>query len=282
MGRIYVCIGRYAGTPYTIKKAWVHVSCVEELCFYICNNAYLLEDDFFGPELVNWLEEECNLVEIARNLRSLVRQGAKLDVLVRTLLTQVHYCKDSEIDEVEKLLLSSDKISPVDKCKVRADYFLKNQKYVLAQKLYEELKDKLLHDPHPEQVVDQLAQVYHNLGVIYANLFMLNQAGEYFKLAFELDHKQSHMVAYLAACRIQMKDNEYLKHIATVPGAYEASAELEEMLKTTLQEWNVSEEKIRAGGFEHLRQESNLKELDMAVLQQVSVYKDEYRNHMND
>lgn len=282
MGRIYVCVGRYAGTPYTIKKAWVHVSCVEELCFYICNNAYLLEDDFFGPELVNWLEEECNLVDIARNLRSLVRQGAKLDVLVRTLLTQVHYCKDTEIDEVEKLLLSSDKISPVEKCKVRADYFLKNQKYVLAQKLYEELKDKLLHDPHPEAVKDELAQVYHNLGVIYANLFMLNQAGDYFKLAYELDRKQSHMVAYLAACRIQMKDNEYLKHIATVPGAYEASAELEEMLKTTLQEWNVSEEKIRAGGFEHLRQESNLKELDIAVLQQVSVYKDEYRNLMND
>ena len=67
-----------------------------------------------------------------------------------------------------------------------------------------------------------------------------------------------------------------------MPGAYEASAELEEMLKTTLQEWNVSEEKIRAGGFEHLRQESNLKELDIAVLQQVSVYKDEYRNLMND
>lgn len=282
MGRIYVCVGRYAGTPYTIKKAWVHVSCIEELCFYICNNAYLLEEDFFSMDMISWIEEECNLVDIAKNLRTMVRQGAKLEALVRTLLTEVHYCRETEMEEVLKLLLGSDQVSPAEKCKVRADYFLKSQKYVLAQKLYEELKDNLLHNIHKEGVQEQLAEVYHNLGVIYANLFMLNQAADYFKLAYELDQKQSHMVAYLASCRIRMKDNEFLKHIATVPGAYEASGQLEELLKTTMDEWNVSEEKIRASGFEHLRTESNLSELDIAVAQQVSVYKEEYRNHMGD
>lgn len=298
MGRIYVCVGRYAGTPYTIKKAWVHVSCVEELCFYICNNAYLIEDDFFAPDLLNWLEEECNLTSLAKKLRTIARQGAKLDDMVRTLLSEVHYCRDTELEEVVKLLLSNDKISPYEKCKIRADYFLKNKKYVLAQKLYEELKvslaeeleksekSPLARESHIREIREQLAQVFHNLGVIYANLFLLDEAAVYFKEAYGVSGKDAHLEAYLSVCRMQMKDNEYLKFIADIPGAYEASKQVEETLKNTLEKWNVSEEKIRANGFEHMfkegKAEGDLKDLDLAAKQQALVYKEAYRNHMGD
>ena len=61
MGKIYQCIGRYAETPYTIKKTYIRVYCVEELCFYIFHNAEMIDESFAGNELIEWLAEECSL-----------------------------------------------------------------------------------------------------------------------------------------------------------------------------------------------------------------------------
>ncbi|MGN0346766.1 MAG: tetratricopeptide repeat protein [Lachnospiraceae bacterium] len=284
MGKVYACVGRYAGTPYTIKRAWIHVSCVEELCFYICNNAYLLEKDFFSADLLEWLEEECNLVDLSRKLKGMLKQGAKLDALVKTLLSDIQYCRDTEIEEVQKLLLSNDSISTIQKSKIRADYFLKNQKYALAQKLYEDIKEKLTR-PAVINTQDKaiLPYVYHNLGVIYANLFHYEQAAEYFQKAYELDGRPEHQMAYLAACRISMKDDEYLKHLSTLSqDAYQISGELEESLRTILEDWNRSEEKMKAGGIAHMYENHEQEEFALAILQQTEKLKDEYRSRMGD
>ena len=76
MGRIYNCVGRYAGTAYTIKNTWIRVYCVEELCYYICNNSYLLEDEFVSNELITWLEEECNLPMLVRRIRTQIGRAS--------------------------------------------------------------------------------------------------------------------------------------------------------------------------------------------------------------
>lgn len=294
MGRIYVCVGRYAGTPYTLKKAWVHVSCVEELCYYICNNAYILEEDFFAPDLLTWLEEECSLSALVKKLRGAIRQGGKLGDLVRILLTEIHYCRETEIEEVVKLLLSNDKISPFERCKIRGDYFLKNQKYVLAQKLYEELKlsleqelersekSPLSRDSYIKELRQHLAQVHHNLGVIYCHLFLEELAAKSFLEAYEISKSPSHLEAYLTIARIQMTDKDYLKYIAEIPGAYEASAAVEQKIKGTLEAWNVSEDKLRTGGFVHMLSEQNLQDLDLATGQQIFNYKEAYRSQMGE
>ena len=59
MGRAFECIGRLAGTPYTMKDTHVNIYSVEELCYHLVNNAELTGDLNDTEELADWLEQEC-------------------------------------------------------------------------------------------------------------------------------------------------------------------------------------------------------------------------------
>ena len=61
-------MGRYASEPLTIKNTYIRVWCLEELCYYICENADLLEDNFASNELIDWVADECGLKELAIKL----------------------------------------------------------------------------------------------------------------------------------------------------------------------------------------------------------------------
>lgn len=42
MGRVLLCLGRYARNPYFVERAYVNVYSVEELCYCLIRNAYLI------------------------------------------------------------------------------------------------------------------------------------------------------------------------------------------------------------------------------------------------
>lgn len=276
MGRVYACVGRYATTPYTIKKAWVRVYCAEELAFYICNNASLLEEDFFCPALLEWLEEECDLPLTAKRICSQKRVDDRLETLVRTYLQDIRFVSPQEMDELEKLLQANRSMSGVQKCKIQGDYFLQNKKIVLAQECYQSLLEQL--DPETDR--EMLASVYHNYGVAFAKLFLYEQAGKYFKTAYDLEEKEEHMVAYLATLRITMSEPEYLKKIATIPGAYGASGILEERLESAEADWKKSDEYMKIGGMERLKEEGGIADYYETMNFQLNVFKEEYRSMM--
>ena len=104
MNRVYACYGRYASTPYTIKKTHIHVFCVEELCFYIRENAYFIDDDFFDQDMFLWLEEECGLSSIAKKLRNKYRTDKSSESLVRILFEETFYADMDQLNQTLAIL----------------------------------------------------------------------------------------------------------------------------------------------------------------------------------
>ena len=47
MSRVHLCLGRLADNPYTFEKSRVRVFSIEELCFFLRENAYLLDENIF-------------------------------------------------------------------------------------------------------------------------------------------------------------------------------------------------------------------------------------------
>ena len=72
MGRPILCIGTYAKNPFHIEKIGKNVYCIEELCYCIVQNAFLLDEDSFNKELFDWIAVECSLDELADELRSML------------------------------------------------------------------------------------------------------------------------------------------------------------------------------------------------------------------
>lgn len=287
MGRIYQCVGHYAETAYTIKRTWIHVHCVEELCYYICNNAYLLEGDFINQEMLLWLDSECMLPALAKTLRAQIRQGVRLEAQVRLLLETVHYCPAEEIDAIVGMIAANDSMNSKQKNKIRADYFLKNERYALAlqayEELVEELKEELKENSNEKSGKDEkndklMASVYYNMGVIYAHLFLFGQAGEYFKMAYEKHEKEEYQVAYLAIRRILGPDAAYLRLIGENEEYYQASRVLEHMMDKTDKDWKTSEEHIRFMEMRRLRETGSMEAYTRQVEQMNTACKELYRN----
>lgn len=274
MGRIYQCVGHYAETAYTIRRTWIHVHCVEELCYYICNNAYLLEEDFINQDMLLWLDSECMLPTLAKTLRAQIRQGVRLEDQVRLLLETVHYCPAEEIDAIVGMIAANYSMNSLQKNKIRADYFLKNERYALALQAYEELTEELT------KVKDDklIASVYYNMGVIYAHLFLFGQAGEYFKMAYEKQEKEEYQVAYLAIRRMIGPDADYLKLIGENEEYYQASRVLEHMMDKTDKDWKISDEHMRIMEMRRLRETGNMEKYSRQVEQLNSACKELYRN----
>lgn len=276
MGRIYQCVGRYAETAYTIKRTWIRVYCVEELCYYICNNAYLLEEDFISQDMLSWLDSECALSDLVKNIRWKSRQGGGLEEQIRMLLEEVHYCSADEINDVINMIAANRNMNPMQKMKIRADYFLKNQRYALALRVYEELQGELEN----EEDHKLCASVFYNMGVIYAHLFLMEQAGEYFKLACEQYEKEEYKTAYLAAMRLVMPEADYLKWVAQDQTVYEASNNLETTLEQIGKDWTVSGEYMKYKETERLRRQGRYESFVRQMDQQNRAYRELYRNMM--
>lgn len=274
MGRIYQCVGHYAETAYTIKRTWIHVHCVEELCYYICNNAYLLEEDFINQDMLLWLDSECMLSSLAKTLRAQIRQGVRLEDQVRLLLETVHYCPAEEIDAIVGMIAANYSMNSLQKNKIRADYFLKNERYALALQAYEELTEELVKEKDDKLI----ASVYYNMGVIYAHLFLFGQAGEYFKMAYEKQAKEEYQVAYLAIRRMVGPDAGYLKLIGENEEYYQASRVLEHMMDKVDKDWKIADEHMRIMEIRRLRETGNMEKYSRQVEQMNNACKELYRN----
>lgn len=75
--RVSVCVGSYAKMPYRIPGLGTDVYSMEELCYCLKENAFLLDLSLMEDGLLDWVEKECGLRELAKALHPLVhRQGS--------------------------------------------------------------------------------------------------------------------------------------------------------------------------------------------------------------
>ena len=69
-----LCVGNYGVHPFCFEGLNLKVYCVEELCFCLKENAYLLDTDIMADRLVDWLGQECGLEDLAEELYHMVHK----------------------------------------------------------------------------------------------------------------------------------------------------------------------------------------------------------------
>lgn len=235
MGRVLLCIGNYTKTPYFIERAYTNVYCVEELCYCLIRDSYLLDREIMDEKLVDWLERECELAELANQLYGVLKKDCTVSEFVGTILEYTGYGEPEERERIRENLEKGCGLNAFEKRKVRADYLADNKKYVPALKDYDKLLEEL-----PEAEMQLRAKVYHNRGVIYTRLFRFQAAAESFKRALECGEEASR-TAYLIASRMYMEETEYVNFIADGAGHYETSLKVEQLMEDAVKEFEGTE-----------------------------------------
>lgn len=238
--RVSVCVGEYAKTPYCIPGLEMQVFCMEELCYCLRENAFLLDLSLLDETLVDWISEECKIKELASGLYPLVRKQGSLSSFVALIFEYVGLYGEGTLRKLDSVLKEGAGLSRIEKRKNQIDYLVGKRKYLAAVHQYGELltgwKDESNNGMEmPAGKVK--AGILHNMGVALAGMMEYKEAADAFKAAYDLEKNEDSYLAYFAAKRMELNEKDYLAFIAEQPDSYELSLQLERKVERVKEEF---------------------------------------------
>ncbi|MCQ2539834.1 MAG: hypothetical protein MJ114_05230 [Acetatifactor sp.] len=278
--RVSVCVGNYAETPYCISELGMNVYCIEELCYLLKENTYVLDAAQISENLVDWIDKECGLHELARILNAILHRKDSFIPFVATLLQYVGLYEDQTIQEVQTALKEGAGLSSIERKKSQIDYLVKKKRYTAAVKNYDLLIDKWYEEQEKEQnpSVECLAAILHNKGVALAGLMIYDRAAECFKSAYEIVNNEGYYRDFLAAKRLELTEKEYIDFVGDNMDGYEATLDLEHDMENLVHEWEQQPEYLRLYSRREQRDSVDSYKYYEESAEIARILKDSYRN----
>ena len=283
--QVSVCVGEYAAAPYCIPGLGVNVYCMEELCYCIKENAFLLDSSMMGDELPEWIGRECGLRDLSKVLWPLIHKKGSFSAFVTVLLEYVGFYDRQTISEVEQMLKRGAGLSSIEKKKSQIDQLVKKKKYLAAVRGYDSLIRKWAEqtrEGEPLPAVDCLAAIWHNKGVALTGLMIYTRAAECFLTAYETTEREDYYRDYLAAKRMELSEADYVTFASEHAGDYELALELEKDVERLVGEWEKQPEYLLLYNRRELRSGDNRQKYFDENGRIAQLLKDSYRSSVAD
>lgn len=245
---VSVCVGDYAKTPYCIPGLELRVYSMEELCYCLKENAFLLDKSMMEDALPDWISRECGLRELAKALYQMIHKKGSFSAFVMALFHYTGFYDRYALSEVEQALKKGAGLSSIEKKKSQTDYLVTKKRYAAAIRGYESLIGKWQEqskEGEPLPAVGFLASVWHNRGVALAGLMAYGRAAESFLQAWETDPREDFYRDYLAAKRMELSESDYVAFAAGNADNYEAALALERDVEKMIRDWEETPEYLR-------------------------------------
>ena len=85
MSGYILCQVKKAEKPFYIENISTNIYSIEELCYYLYNNLYLVDRSLISNKLCTWLDEELKLPKLAAKLRPLEKRQVWRKFCIRYL-----------------------------------------------------------------------------------------------------------------------------------------------------------------------------------------------------
>lgn len=272
MSKVSLCVGRYAERPFFMEKVYINLYSVEELCYCLIQNIYLIGPELMESGLTEWLTEECELCELGELLQGLVKKGCSVSEYVGALLRYVGYGSTRDWEAACDTLEQEADMTVYEKRKTRIDYLAEHQKYMPAMKNYDSLLEEL-----PETETTLRMQILHNKGVVCSQLFLFSDAAACFLAAYECGGSQEDYICYLAANRMQMEETEYVDFTAGLGDRYELALEVEKLMEDAVKKFEGTQESRMLFTLKVCREESSLASYEEEMEKITCKFKEQYR-----
>lgn len=270
--RVLAATGRQTENPYRIARIERNIYSVEELCYSLVQSAQFLGTEIMDPALVRWIDKECELPELARQLQTYLGKERALSDYVNAILNYVGYITADKRARTKQIVESGLGMEPFEKRAAKARFLAISGQSYEALGIYETLLQDL---PGPER--EMRANILCRMGGIYADLFRFRTAAEHYGRAYDLTGDNETYVRYLAAVRFGLSDSEYLSFIAEHPEAHGASIELEERINDAGADYAHSESRMIIDRLKRYKEEGQETNYEIALHSAMQRMKDDYR-----
>lgn len=197
MDGLILCRGRIAENPFFADDTPLYS--IEELCYYIYENIYIVSEDFFSEKLAVFLEEELGETQIAQALRVLMKNELRTKDAVLTVLMNVDYYPKERISAVREILEELDSLKPYERIKACGDTKLKGGRYGAALENYARALEMAQKEGAGSDVA---AGLHHNRGVAYGRMLFYRNAAECFEKAYRISGNPESRKQWLLALQL--------------------------------------------------------------------------------
>lgn len=228
MGSLILCHKKRARQPYEITRVHMKIYTIEELCYYICNNLYLIDHTIMNRQLCEWIGTELGMEELADELTDELLKNCTEEKFVLTILRGSYIYAHSEINKIQGILEKLQNQNDVEKAKFKADSLSKSGEYAAAILVYQSILSDMRDDSMKKSFY---GNVYACMGTAYGKLFLYKEAMMAYKEACSLCEEPDMLKAYLYSCYRALPPQEYVKMLSGNPLYLSMDSLLKEEMK---------------------------------------------------
>lgn len=227
MSGYILCQTKKAKTPYFIENISTNIYSLEELCYYLYHNLYLVDRSIINEGLCTWISEELELPRLAAKLKPHLGKFASTEDVLYPIFKEINYLSYEELRVLNGKLSRLDVESPLLREKRKGDALVENGMYVNAIHVYQNLLKREGLETAKEGLTES---IYHNLGCAYSYLFQMEKAVECFEKAYGLGKSDEALKCYLLAYRSVKTPIEYESKLTELSATSGQKAEIAEAL----------------------------------------------------
>jgi len=203
-----LCQTKMAEIPYYIENISMNIYSLEELCYYIYHNIFLLDETIINEGLCDWIRDELDLRKLYHALLNELQEFHGIGDFVLLIFKENNYLTHKEFREFNNKLIRLEHEPAIGRQKLKADYLVENKKYVNAVKFYK----SILAQAKGSRLGGQfIGEIHHNMGCAYMHMFQYEEALDCFTQAYECLPEAHILKAYLTACYITKPYAQFLQ-----------------------------------------------------------------------
>lgn len=271
MSGMILCRTGRAEYPLNIQDMDINIYSLEELCYYIYNNIYIITNEFISDGLLEFIRDGVKEPVLAERLCQLRSAKAGLAEMLVTILKYVDYYNVGEIERMKDILNTLSTQNIYERMKSRADSFLANKRYYSAIDNY----GKIINGGRdPELSGLFYAKVYHNMGTAYAKLFLYKQAARYFGEAYKIGQHEESKKCCLAAERLA-KGEDIIEDMDEQDADYSVRKDIESFMDNA----RYSDEYRQLQAIDSLKDSGHVSEYYKAINDCMEMWKKQYEKY---
>lgn len=206
MGSLVLCHDKHAAHPYEISRIHCKIFTIEELCYYLCNNLYLIDYTIMNEQLCTWLEEELVMKDLAGMLRDVIRLNGSVEKFVLTILKYSRIYREPEMIRIQNVLERLKNQKDIERQKYKGDNLLESGEIEEAIIVYQAILNQ-----EKDETVDAkfYGRIYAGLGAAYGRLFLYEESAKMYDRAYQICEDTALLKPYLYASYKYMSLEEY-------------------------------------------------------------------------
>ncbi len=206
-----LCSGKPAEHPFFIASVGIRIYSIEELCWFLHHNLYLIDSGVTSPELVAWVRDELGLKALARKLTdALDRPDSDASYFILPIFQEIGYLSPVQTKAVREELTKAQVRPEEERTRTKADYLVKGGRFAAAITLYRHILD---NRGDGKLGTSFYSGVWNNLGCAYARLFRFREAADAFLEGWRLVQSRELMRKYVSTLPLFLSDEEYRKKL---------------------------------------------------------------------